>query len=434
MAAQTKKKLYYGWIIVIAGFLLNFVNTGFLMYTFSLFAVPVTADLGVTRTQIMVASSIWTLGCAVLSPFVGDQMEKGRVKLMVLLGALFMGVGLLGMNIVNNLFMFYLCYGLAGVGCACAGPAIHTALPSIWFDKRRGLAVGIVNCGAGVGAIISPKIAMYMIENFSWRAGYTVFGVLSVIILVPLALWVIRHKPQDMGLLPDGISQAEYDAMPKQSRPAAAGLTRNEAFKTPTFWMMALALFAVGFAQLGVMQNQASHLGAIEFDMAMAAGALSIIGFMTTISKFVYGWVVDKLGYKMGVLLGYLPLVASIIMLATAQTGYSSTYMYIYAILFGLGLGCWTPIITVAIGKDLGAKYFSSIWGILFTFRTAGDILGVPLLSGMAEAMGGYRIPLLIAAGLVVLSGVLILLLHKPAAYQQMLGESDLKAKPATAK
>lgn len=416
-----------------AGFLLNFVNTGFLMYTFSLFAVPVTEELNVTRTQIMVASSLWTLGCAVLSPFVGAQMEKGRVKIMVLLGALFMGIGLFGMNLVNGLFAFYLCYGLAGVGCACCGPAIHTALPAIWFDKRRGLAVGIVNCGAGIGAIISPKIAVYMIQNFSWRAGYTVFGVLSVIILVPLALWVIKGKPQDMGLLPDGISQQEFDALPKRSQPAVAGLTRGEALKTPTFWMMALAMFSVGFAQLGVMQNQATHLTAINFDMAMAAGALSMIGFMTTISKFVYGWIIDRFGFKIGCLLSYIPLGLGILLLALAQPSYSSTYMYAYAVLFGFGLGAWTPIITVAIGKDLGAKYFSSIWSLIFTFRTAGDILGVPGLSAMADVFGGYQVPLFIALGLVVLSGVLILSLQPASAYKAKLGEGDGKAKPATA-
>lgn len=421
MAQKSGKQLYYGWIIVIAGFLLNFVNTGLPMYTFSLFATSVSEGLMVSRTQVMIANSIWTVCFAVFTPFVGAQLEKGKVKRIMLLGALLIGVGLLGMNFVNSLAMFYSCYGLNGVGGAFVGPGIHTALPAIWFDKRRGLAVGIVNCGAGVGAIISPKIALYMIQNYSWRAGYTLFGIVSVVILVPLALWVIKAKPQDMGLLPDGLTQEQFDALPRRSQPAVAGLTRNQAFKTPVFWMMALALFTVGFAQIGVMQNQAAHLGSINFDMAVAAGALSIIGIMTTVSKFVYGGIVDRFGYKAGVILGYLPLVIGIIMLAVARPGYSSAYMYGYAILFGLGLGSWTPIITVAIGKELGAKYFGSIWGMLFAIRTAGDMFGAPVLSAMADAFGTYRIPLFITVGLVVVSMILIVALYKPSAYKKMI-------------
>lgn len=418
---NVKKGFYYGWVIVIAGFLLNFVNTGLPMYTFSLFAVSIAEELAVTRTQIMIANSIWTLGVALFTPWVGGQLQKGKAKQMVLLGALFIGIGLLGMNIVNSLTMFFVCYGVNGIGCAMAGPGIHTALPAIWFDKRRGLAVGIVNCGAGVGAIISPAIAVHMIQNYGWRAGYTLFAIISVIVLVPLAIWVIRSKPQEIGLLPDGLTQAEFDALPKKNQPAVAGLARNQAFKTPVFWMVAIALFTVGFAQIGVMQNQAAHLVSINFDMAMAAGALSTIGLMTTVSKFIYGWVVDKFGYKAGVVFGYAPMIIGIIMLALAQPGYSSTYMYVYAILFGLGLGSWTPIITVAIGKELGAKYFASLWGILFTCRTVGDILGAPVLSAMASTFGNYRTPLFFAVGLIVISMILIVTLYKPAAYKEML-------------
>lgn len=419
---QNKKRLYYGWIIVIAGFFINFVNTGFLLYTFSLFAVQIIEELNVARTQVILASSLYTLAFAVLSPIVGGQLQKGRVKQLLLLGAIVAGIGFITMSRVSNLPMFYALYIVIGIGLALAGPAVHSALPAIWFDKHRGLAVGIVNCGAGIGAIIAPQIVTFFIKNYSWRMAYVVLGILTILILGIVA-FVVKSKPQDIGLLPDGITPKEYAAMPKGKAPVLSGLTREAAMKTPAFWMIGLALLVLGVAQIGVLQNQASHLMAIEFDMAMAAGALGIIGFMTTISKFVYGWVVDRIGYKITVVLGNLPLFIGILMLYFAKPGFSAAYMYIYAVLFGFGLGSWTPVISVAIGKSLGPKFYGAIWGVLFAIRTVGDIIGPTALSGLADAFGGYQVSLLLSAAAVCVSTVLVLLVRQPEAYQKAVQE-----------
>lgn len=418
-----KKRLYYGWIIVIAGFLINFVNTGFLLYPFSLFAASVSEELSLARTQVLLASTMYTAAFAVISPITGAQMQKGRMKHMLLLGAAVAGLGFIAMSRVSSLAMFYALYIAIGIGLAFAGPAIHTALPAIWFEKRRGLAVGIVNCGAGVGAIIVPKLVIYLTANYSWRTAYVVLGALTIVILAVLALFVVKNRPQDIGLLPDGLTPEEAAALPKEKAPVLSGLTRGEAIKTPAFWMIGLALLTLGVSQIGVMQNQASHLIAIEFDMSQAAGALGIIGFMTTISKFVYGWIVDRFGYRIAIVLGNVPLLAGILMLAMAQPGYSSTYMYVYAVLFGFGLGAWTPVITVAIGKNLGAKYFGAVWGVLFAIRTVGDAIGAPILSGLADIFGGYRIPLNLSAVLVAVSTVLVLAIRQPKEYKTMLQE-----------
>lgn len=411
-----RKGLYYGWIIVAAGFSINLVNTGFLVYTFSLFAAPVSRELGASRTQVLLASSLYTLAIAVFSPMVGAQMEKGRLKPVLVFGALLAGFGFIAMGAVSGLYMFYAMYIVIGIGLAFAGPAIHTALPALWFDKRRGLAVGIVNGGAGLGAIVAPAIVMYFSAHYSWRIAYAVLGVLTMAILIPLALFVVRTRPQDMGLLPDGAAPEEPRDAGGGARREAVGLTRAEALRTPAFWILAASLFFLGFTQIGVLQNQASHLASIDFDMAVAAGALGVIGLMSTVSKIGYGWVVDKIGFKRTVVLGNLPLIAGVLMLSFARPGYSSAYMYVYALLFGIGLGAWVPVASVAIGRVLGVKFFGSIWGALFAFRTIGDIVSVPVLSSLADIFGGYAIPLQIAAFLGVISTILTVMLKRPEA------------------
>lgn len=416
--AVQKKGLYYGWVVVAGSFFNHFVTTGFLIYTFSLFAVPVSAALAVSPTEVALAASIYTIVIAVCGPFVGAQLEKGRLRVLLIASAILFGGGFLLMNFATSLPLFYLFYVVIGVGCACSGPVVNNALPSYWFDKKRGLAVGIVNCGGGVAAVVVPLIIVQVIASTGWQSAYTAIGIAAFAILMVLA-FVLKTKPSEVGLMPDGLTKEEYEALPMVERPEVTGLDRAAAMKTPTFWLIGLALLCLGFAQLGVMQNAATYFVSMEFDMTIAAAALGFIGGTSTVAKLVFGVVVDKLGPKVAYAVGTGFLLVGIGLLIFSNPASSYGYLVCFAICFGIGIGAWAPSATTLITKTLGLKYFGALWGVLFGIRTVGDVVGIPGASAIAGA-STWTIAFVVAFALGAVSIVLMLAANKPAALKKL--------------
>ncbi|SHI90498.1 Sugar phosphate permease [Dethiosulfatibacter aminovorans DSM 17477] len=416
---ENKKKFYYGWVVVFACFLINFVNTGLLVYTFSLFVLPVSTALAKSPTQIVLAASLFTAAFAIISPMIGKQLEKGRIKQLLIAGAILNGGGFMLLSKVNTLSMFYICYTIVGVGAAIVGPAVHSTLPAYWFEKKRGLAVGIANVGAGAGSIIAPMVITATMTSYDWRMGFFVLGAISAVILCAL-VFIIKTKPSEIGLYPDGLTKEEFDAQPAAERPVLEGLTRPQAFKTSAFWMICISFLFIGVAQLGVLQNQAAFLIGIQFDMSVAARALAYIGSMSILSKFIFGWLADKFHYKLVFLFGNILLVSGIIMLANVTSESNFVYMAVYAILFGLGIGSWYPIAGVIVGKTFGVKFYAAIYGFIFSIRAIGDIFGAPSISAIAGTRG-YSFGFLCAAACACVSVVLIMLIQTPKAYTDLI-------------
>ncbi|MDR0888686.1 MAG: MFS transporter [Coriobacteriales bacterium] len=411
-----KKKFYYGWIVVIAAFLTQFVTTGLLIYTFSLFVAPMATSLDVPRTSITIASSIYTLAFAILSPVAGSQIDKGRIKIMIVIAAVLFGGGFILLAFASNIVMFYIFYALIGIGGALAGPAVGSTLSALWFDKHRGLTTGIVNAAGGVAALFMPTILASVMESSGGTmVAFIIIGIISVVLLLISAV-LVKTRPQDIGLMPDGLTKAEYDKLPQKQRPVMVGLTRAQALKTPALWFMAIALMCLGFGQLGVMQNATAFLTDTKFDMVAAAQALSIVGVVGVVSKLFFGWLVDKVDPKIVFAIGNILLIIGTLILTYTQPTSGIAWMYGYAVIFGFGVGCWAPVVPVLAGRTFGMAYFGAIWGVAFGLRTIGDIVGVPGVSGIASFMG-YQGAFWIAAILLAISLVLMVFVRKPKSF-----------------
>ncbi len=416
--AENKKGFYYGWVVIIATFITQFVTTGLLIYTFSLFVVPMSTMFDAPRTSITVASSIYTIMFAVISPIAGAQIAKGRLKPMLFASAILFGGGFIAMSFVNNIIAFYIVYALIGLGGALGGPVIGGALPAAWFDKRKGLAVGIVNCGGGIAAITTTPLIGNVLASSGTSTAFLTIGVIALVLMI-LAALLIKTKPQDIGLMPDGLTKEEYDALPAKERPVSVGLTREQAMKTPALWLISIALLFLGFGQLGVMQNAAAYLNDIQFDSQIAATALGVVGMCGVIGKLFFGWLVDRMDAKIVFCIGNIMLiVGTLILNFTTQTS-TLPWLMGYAVIFGVGVGCWTPCVTVLLGRYMGMAYFGAIWGVVFGLRTVGDIIGVPGVSAIA-GFSSYNIAFWVAIVMLLVSLVFVLISKKPQAYADM--------------
>ena len=405
-----KPKVFYGYWIVVAAFLCISVTSGCGFYAFSLFINPLQADFGWSRGGIMAAFTIYLLVAGVTAPSIGRLVDCYGARKVIAIGAFIVGLGFILLSLMDNLWHFYSGWVVIGVGLAATGLIPATAVVLNWFKKRRGTAIGIMSAGIGAGGLVmAPLIGGYLIPSFGWRASYLALALLTWV-LIPLALLVIRTKPADMGLYPDGIEAPEV----KDSLSASAGLTPKMALATSAFWLIAVSFLINGFCEGGVLQSLVPHLQDIGFPVATAATVLGAVGLGSLIGKLGFGWLCDRMPAKYVCCIGFGLHLAGIIILLNIGAASPMAMIWLYVILFGLGSGCWLPTMSILVSTNFGLASYSTIFGMITLARSIGTATG-PLMAGyMYDSMNTYHWAFFAFLALYAIAPPIILAVRSP--------------------
>ncbi|MFC1983685.1 MFS transporter [Chloroflexota bacterium] len=410
-----KPRIFYGYWIVIAAFFCLFLHSGLGFYAFSLFVSPLQAEFGWSRGAIMVAFTVYLVAQGIASPFVGRIVDRYGAGKLIAIGAIISGLSFVLLSQTRSLWYFYIIYAIYGIGHVTSGHVPASVIVSNWFNKRRGTAMGMMSTGIGAGGFaIAPFIGGYILPTFGWKGGYIASALLTWIVTIPLALFVLKSKPADMGLYPDGVDSVEAETLAKASYQASGGLTPKVALATSAFWLMTITLSISAFSQLGIVQNQVPYLEDIGFPVVMAATALGTIGLGSLIGKFIFGWLCDHIPPKYACAMGCgLMLVgASIIM----NVGPSSSHatIWIYAIVMGLGIGSWLPTSSLLTSTNFGLGSYGAIWGLINGFHGIIAAMGPMTMGYIYDTTGSYDQAFIIALVLLAISIVTILLVRRP--------------------
>lgn len=400
-----KPRVFYGYRIVAATFFCVFVAAGCGFFAFSLFVKPLQTDLGWGRGEIMTAFTIFFLVAAVASPFIGRIVDRYGAKKVISIGAVIAGLGFVLLSQISTLWHFYISYAIVGIGLAAAGHVPASTIVSNWFKKRRGTAIGIMSTGIGAGGVVlAPLIGSYLIPNFGWRISYLALAVLTWVLVIPITLLVIKTKPADMGLYPDGNPAPEPTALTETSPLTTEGATLQTALATSAFWLIAVSFLIGLFSQVGIIQHQVPYLEDIGFPVTMAAGALGVVGLTSAIGKFGFGWLCDRIPAKYAWSIGLGFQAVSIIILLNVQATSPQAMIWLYAITMGLGAGSWLPTMSMLVSTSFGLTAYGAIFGAATLFENIGVATG-PLMAGyMYDAMGNYYWAFIILFGLHIVS------------------------------
>jgi len=339
----------------------------------------------------MVGFTIYFLLTGLAAPLVGSLVDRYGVKGVISVGALLTGLGFASLNLLQSIWHFYVAQFFIGAGTAAIGQVPASAMVSNWFVKRRGTAIGIMSTGIGVGILIlAPLMGGYLIPNFGWRTSYLALALFNWM-LIPLALFVVRTKPADMGLYPDGIKVSEDVTEAEALRLASQGLSPKMALSTSAFWLIAVTFFISGFSSLGVIQNQVPHLQDIGFPLATAANALTALGLGSAIGKFTFGWLCDRIKAKYACAISIVLLAVGAVILMNVKPASPLAIIWLCAITLGLGAGGWLPTMSVLTNINFGLKSYGAIFGMISLVQGIGGAFG-PLFGGyMYDAMNTYR-------------------------------------------
>jgi len=387
-----KPKVFYGYWIVGATFFCLFIYSGCGFYAFSLFVKPLQVDLGWGRGEIMAAFTILFLVSGVASPFVGKVVDRYGARRVISIGAAIVGLGFILLSVMSHLWHFYVVYAVIGVGITAMGQVPASAIVSNWFEKRRGLAIGIMSIGIGIGGFaLAPLVGGYIIPSFGWRISYLVLALLTWLLIIPLALLVIKTRPADTGLYPDGRQAPDAMTVAEASPLTAKGLTLKMALATSAFWLICISFLLSQFSQVGLIQSQVPHLEDIGFPVVTAATALGFVGLASAVGKFGFGWLCDRIPAKYACSIGLGFMLTGITIFINIRPASPVAIVWLYALTTGLGSGSWLPTMSMLVSTNFGLVAYGTIFGVVSFFQNLGMATG-PLMAGyIYDTMNTYH-------------------------------------------
>ena len=383
-------------------------------YTESIFIEYIIKDLSISRSLVSTLYSFGTLVGGFSLPLWGKQIDRQGTRKIATIVSILFGLACIYMGYVQNALMIGLGFIMIRMlGQGSLGLVSQTAI-NHWWVRKRGLIIGIAGLLAALlGMGLFPSLVYWLISLYEWRMAYIILGIGLLVIMVPVAYFLFRNRPEEYHLHPDGIADDETDRLQRflADHPTEENWTLKEALKTRTFWVfgVGLSLFAMlvtglTFHLVSIFQDQGlepSLAATVYFPIAITAAAVS----------FLAGYLSDRIPLRYLLATGLLLQAVTLVMASWIQ-GTSA------AILFGIVLGATNGIAravgTVAWPSFYGREHLGSIYGFTSAMTIVGASLG-PMPFGFAyDLLGSYRPVLFVFAGVCLLIGVITLTTRKP--------------------
>ena len=405
------RNVHYGWVMVIIciGVL---AARSFPLQSFGVFMKPLTAEFGWDRGALSAALSLNLIVGGGLGILSGRLSDRYGPRLLVTIGGLLTGVAFLLLSQINALWHVYLIWGiLMGTGFGFSVIPIMSTLPK-WFTKKRGIAVGIAMSGMGLGGIIAPLITQWLISTYDWRYAYIILGIITIIIIIPIAQFM-KHSPQQAGLDPYGGDEASEDIQSRRSTIEILSLSR--AIKTIRFWLFGLILASMFLCFSSITIHIIPHASDIGIPTITAASILSVTAGIGIIGRLGTGFISDRVG-GLSTLFACVGLATlAIIWLIFAKEMWM---FYIFAVVFGIAQGGFITLFSVVTAELFGLVSLGAILGGITLFATIGDAIGAPIAGSIFDITGNYTLAFLIFGAVCATALILSVILLRIRAKQ----------------
>ncbi|MGF7159314.1 MFS family permease [Rhodoligotrophos appendicifer] len=364
----------YRWVIVALGALMTCVAMG-TMFSLAIFLEPMSVDTQWSRTGISTAMTLNFIVMGLGGFAWGAASDRFGARIVVLAGALLLGLALVLASRAPSLLVFQLTYGVLVGLAASAFFAPMIAATTAWFDDNRALAVSLVSAGMGVAPMTISPFARWLISASDWRTAMLIIGIAAWTLLVPAAL-MVRRPP---ALAP--AQRAPHESV------ATTGMSVSDAFRSPQFLVLGLTFFACCAAHAGPIFHMVSYAMICGIGPMAAVSIYSVEGLAGLGGRLLYGTLADRLGVK-PVLIAGLAVQALAIAAYVLVSGIGQ--FYALAIIFGSAYGGVMPLYAVLAREYFGQRILGTVFGAVTMLSSLGMAFG-PLAGGLIfDAFGGY--------------------------------------------
>ncbi|MEM9562058.1 MAG: MFS transporter [Actinomycetota bacterium] len=440
-------RLFYGWVVVGAVFVILVVSSGLGFYNASVILAAATDELDASVGAVSGATGLFFAVSGLTGFAFSKRLDSADIRWFYLVGGITGALALLGLRLVDSVVALYIFFAVFGVGFALAGLVPSTTLVTRWFDRRRSVALSVASTGLSMGGIVVTPVAAWLIDRRSLAGAAPWMAALWIVGIIPIALLVLRSKPSDRGLRPDGAPAPNRSEIPSRTPhpdtasarpatsatstaradltshaddsadaghhppapapddPALQGLDFTSARRTRFFIALCFAYAVVFFGQVGAIA-QLFNMVRERTDVATASTALSVLALTSVVARLAGGALVIRLPTKPFTAALAVLQAIGLVFLAIAT---SSSALVISAAVFGISIGNLLMLQPLLLAEAFGVVNYGRIYSFNQLFGTIG-VAGGPLGLGILRDLYDYEIAFYVAAG-ASLAGCLFMVL-----------------------
>ncbi|MEI7671230.1 MAG: MFS transporter [Deltaproteobacteria bacterium] len=379
--------IFYGWWIVLACFIIGLYTGGIIFYGFTAFIDPLVREFGWSYTQVSFALSLRGIEMSFLSPLVGFLVDRYGPRRLVFLGVITIGLGFFMMSATQSLWMFYASFVLIAFGGGGCTAVVFMRVVTNWFQRKVGLALGVMASGFGASGFIVPLI-VYLIDAFGWRVAMILLGVGTLSFCIPLA-FIIRDTPESCGLQPDGRKgDLPVAGLSGKSEGDTGDFRLGEALKHRAFLALAVSEFLRMMAVAALVTHIMPYLNLIHVPRATAGLITGAIAVLSIFGRFGLGWLADLFDKRIIMVAAFSLLSLGFFLFCYVDIPW---VMIAFLIVFPVGFGGTVVLRGVILREYFGRQAFGRLLGIVMGAAAAGGMIGPTLAGFIFDTTGSYH-------------------------------------------
>jgi MFS family permease len=428
--ARRKPRYFYGWNIVAAAFLAHLSYAEHFSSILGFYFRPLQDEFGWSRTALAAVQSIARATEALVASVVGPLIDRYGPRVLMPIGGIIVGLAMLGITQINAIWQFYLLRGVvAAVGFTLMGALVTGVVINNWFIRKRGRALAISRIGSNLSNIIFVPVTVFVIAASGWRTMFVVFAVVTwLVALIPSAI-LMRRRPEDMGLRPDGDEPGPAeDGSNGEEQPSVGGAasaeepvwSRREVLKTGSFWLLAASFGINSMAFQGINISLAPYIQDLGYGETMLATVMTFRAIMAAVSLPFMGFLAER---AHRVFVRVVPFAIQGLAVLLFLLAGQPVFLWLAVGLYGLGLSGVMIIQEVLLANFFGRLSLGLVRSLAFLVAFGFGASGPIAMNAVFDLLGTYRPALMVIAGLFVVSAFLMGKARPPKAHRYATAE-----------
>lgn len=384
-----RRKVFYGWWVLAGSVVAMALASGVSFWSFGLYIDPLEKEFGWSRAEVSLGFSVSLLVSGLTGPLIGRWVDARGPRSAIVVGAVLTAATYLLLATTDALWQWFAYLTVNAVCRQLMFFIPFQALISHWFDRRRGMALGILGTGFSLGGFVVVPVMRLVIDEMGWDGSFVLSGAVIVAFFVPLGLLLLRNNPAEVGAAPDGTASAADEPVRPRVR---TGMTLAEALRTPFFWVLAVAMALFFYGSFGWLVHQVPFYESVGLSRGVAAALVSAAAGSGIVSRLAFGMVADRIPR---IEMAAMVLLASLMAGVTALMFDSGTAgIAVFLAFWIVGSGGGPLLEPLLLPRAFGLAHFGAILGAFAVIETIGIITSPAVAGAIFDSTGSYDLVL----------------------------------------
>ncbi len=380
-----RKQVFYGWWMLAGSVVAMALGSGVSFWSFGLYVGPLEDEFGWSRAEVSLGFSVSLFVSGLVGPFVGRWIDARGPRSAIVVGAVLTAATYVLLATTSELWQWYAYHSINAVFRQMMFFIPFQALVSRWFDRKRGIALGILGMGFSLGGFVVVPLMRLIIDAVGWDGSFVVSGILILGVFVPIGMLLVRNSPADVGTVPDGEPPA---GEARDETRGIAGQTLGQALRTPLFWVLAMAMTFFFYGLFGWMVHIVPFYESVGVSRGVAAALVSIAAGFGMFSRLTFGLLADRIRRietaAMG-LVAFLAAGAATLLLDSGAVGIA-----VFLVFWIVGSGGGPLLEPLLLTRAFGVSHFGTILGAFIIVENFGLITSPVVAGAIYDSTGSY--------------------------------------------